>query len=170
MTDPRYEFLKNTASGPAWERIGLRRRSGVVAPLFSIYSSESLGIGDLADLKFLADWCVACGISIIQLLPINDVGFNFRPYDAESTFALDPMYLSPNGLAEAASSSFAPRIQTIRNDFPTGQVRIAYGIKQAKLDLFYDIYKAPHHVKHPFSLIALVEDNLSLMILPDKMF
>ena len=35
---------------------------------------------------------------IVQLLPMNDVGFDFRPYDAQSMFALEPVYLSLNHL------------------------------------------------------------------------
>jgi 4-alpha-glucanotransferase len=70
----------------------LKRRAGILAPLFSIYSKNSLGIGDFEDLKLLIDWSSECGYSIIQLLPMNEVGPTFCPYDSISSFALEPAY------------------------------------------------------------------------------
>src|SRR5688500_2846777 len=87
--DPYSGFL-STASGRHWRRIGTRRRGGVAVPLFSLHSKKSLGVGELPDLKLLADWCRASGLSVIQLLPMNDTGSGFRPYDAESGNALEP--------------------------------------------------------------------------------
>jgi len=83
-------FLKSKTADK-WERFGAKRRAGVLAPLFSLYSKNSTGIGEIPDIKLLADWCEKTGLSIIQLLPMNDSGFNFTPYDCQSTFALDPM-------------------------------------------------------------------------------
>ena len=62
-----------------WGEVGNGRRSGVLVPLFSIYSRRSAGIGDLEDLKLLTDWCEKTGNSIMQLLPMNEVGDNFCP-------------------------------------------------------------------------------------------
>jgi 4-alpha-glucanotransferase len=73
---------------------GKKRRAGVLAPLFSVYSGNSGGIGDFADLKLLIDWCEASGNSILQLLPMNETGYTFCPYDAVSSFALEPSYIS----------------------------------------------------------------------------
>lgn len=94
MTDFDYKSFLQTTSRPHWDRVGLRRRAGVCAPLFSLHSQNSVGIGEIPDLRLLVDWCKATGLSIIQLLPLNDVGYDFAPYSAQSSFALDPMYLS----------------------------------------------------------------------------
>ncbi|MDP3790948.1 MAG: 4-alpha-glucanotransferase [Candidatus Omnitrophota bacterium] len=75
----------------------LKRMAGVLSPLFSIYSDKSLGIGGFEDMKLLSDWCDKTGISIIQLLPMNEVGSTFCPYDSISSFALEPMYISLEG-------------------------------------------------------------------------
>ncbi|HTL70676.1 MAG TPA: 4-alpha-glucanotransferase, partial [Candidatus Eisenbacteria bacterium] len=91
------EFLASPCARP-WRRIGVRRRSAAATPLFSVWSRKSVGVGELPDLESLAGWCRATGISVIQLLPMNDVGFTFRPYDAESCFAIEPMHLSLAGL------------------------------------------------------------------------
>jgi 4-alpha-glucanotransferase len=89
MRQECYDDLLLTLAQKSWKKIGVKKRAGVAVPLFSLFSSKSLGIGELPDLKLLGDWCKTAGMSIIQLLPINDVGYNFTPYDAESTFALD---------------------------------------------------------------------------------
>ena len=86
-----YRSFLSSRFAKQWKRIGARRRAGVCVPLFSAYSKNSVGIGEIPDLKLLIDWCSSAGVSLLQLLPMNDVGFNFRPYDAESSFAIDPM-------------------------------------------------------------------------------
>lgn len=135
-----YSRFLQTLSREQWNRIGTKRRSGVVAPLFAVYSSESVGIGDFSDIKLLVDWCNKTGMSIVELLPMNDVGFNFRPYDAQSTFALDPMYLCFEGLIGVDLKPFKGDIKKIKKDFPLGQKRVDYGIKAAKLHLLWKIF------------------------------
>lgn len=159
MTGPRdYAYLLDTLSQGQWQRIGTKRRSGVATALFSIHSAQSVGIGDFYDLRLLADWCRKTGMSIIQLLPLNDVGFNFRPYDAQSTFALDPMYLSLNGLLGVVMDPFRPEIHKIKKDFPLGQKRIDYRIKTAKLRLLWKIFDSGTSEQSP-SFDRFMETN-----------
>ena len=40
-----YRFLMSTPTRKQWTRRGIKRRAGVAVPLFSIYSSSSIGIG-----------------------------------------------------------------------------------------------------------------------------
>lgn len=144
-----YQHLLFSLSKKQWERIGVSRRSGVVAPLFSLYSQYSAGIGELTDLIFMIDWCKACGMSIIQLLPMNDVGFDFRPYDAQSTFALEPMYLSLQGLKAVKLSAFKAKFDKLREKFPAGGERVDYGIKQAKLELLWEVFENHRDLADP---------------------
>lgn len=141
VVEGRYAVFLEKATRKQWHRLGARRRSGVATPLFSLYSAQSTGIGEIPDLKLLADWCRKTGLSIIQLLPLNDVGFDFRPYDAASTFALDPMYLSLEDLEEVDRRDFSEQVKELRCRFPTtGQLNIDYGIKKAKLDLLWEVF------------------------------
>lgn len=117
------------------------KRAGVCAPLFSVFSKNSAGIGELPDLKLLIDWCYRTGMSIVQLLPMNDVGFDFRPYDAQSTFALEPMHLSFSHLDGVNTKPFLKGISFLRKKFPAGGDRVNYGIKGAKMDLLWKIFK-----------------------------
>lgn len=76
----------------------LWRGAGAVIPLFSLRSNSSWGIGDISDLKLMADWAVSAGLRIIQLLPVNDTTngrsrYDSYPYSANSSFALHPAYL-----------------------------------------------------------------------------
>jgi 4-alpha-glucanotransferase len=85
-----------------WDWFGLTERQtmkGVAVPLFSLRTEDDLGIGEYADLPKLGDWCVANGLKIIQILPINDTTSHYDwhdsyPYNAISAFALNPIYLN----------------------------------------------------------------------------
>lgn len=139
-TNQAYAHFLSSRCAKQWSRLGIQRRSGVAIPLFSLYSKDSVGIGELPDLKLLVDWCHAGGLSLIQLLPMNDVGFDFRPYDAQSSFALDPMYLSLSHLEEVDLKPFQKEISVLRKKFPPGPPRVNYQVKAAKLELLSRIY------------------------------
>lgn len=137
-----YDAFRSSVCGRQWEAVGIRRRAGVNVPLFSLYSGQSVGIGEIPDFKLLIDWCVKTGISIIQLLPMNDVGFDFRPYDAQSTFAFEPMFLRIEDLRGIRASDYSSEIQNLRKRFPCGRARVDYGIKAAKLELFFKMFSS----------------------------
>ena len=103
----------------------------MLVPLFSVYSRRSVGIGDLEDLKLLADWCEKTGNSIIQLLPMNEVGDNFCPYESVSSFALEPAYVHIEGMR-------LPRHTAPRND--SSKKRVDYRIKEVKIKILRKIY------------------------------
>jgi len=135
-----HAYFSATPSASHWGRIGTQRRAGVAAPLFTLYSRRSIGIGEIPDLRLLIDWCRACGLSLIQLLPLNDVGFTFCPYDAQSMLAMDPMYLSLAELREVEPRRFAERADELRRRYPAGRGLVDYGIKQAKIELLQAIF------------------------------
>ncbi|MFZ5803111.1 MAG: 4-alpha-glucanotransferase [Candidatus Omnitrophota bacterium] len=138
MFEGIYGHFAGAPSARHWQKIGLRKRSGVAVPLFSIYSEQSAGIGEIPDLKLLIDWCVRTGITIVQLLPLNDVGFKFYPYDAESMFALDPMYLALHEIP--GGGKYSQAISRLRKEFPAGKARVDYGIKGAKLAVLWKMF------------------------------
>ena len=74
------------------------RGAGTAIPVFSIRTTEDFGVGDFYDLIPMIDWAKATAQSFIQILPINDTTMTHTwtdsyPYNANSTFALHPMYL-----------------------------------------------------------------------------
>ena len=118
-----------------WLKIGKKRRTGVLVPLFSIYSQNSIGIGEIPDLKLLADWCRKVNISIIQLLPLNDTGFKFAPYDSESSYAIDPMYICLSNLKGVELKTFYKEIELLKKRFKRLYRRVNYDIKKEKLKI-----------------------------------
>lgn len=72
--------------------------AGTAIPVFSVRTDEDFGVGDFLDLKKMVDWCALTGQKVLQLLPVNDTTMtgswtDSYPYNANSTFALHPMYL-----------------------------------------------------------------------------
>jgi len=73
----------------------MARQAGVLIPLFSLRASSNWGVGEIPDLVPFARWAASSGFSVIQLLPVNEVGRGENsPYSALSAFALDPVYLA----------------------------------------------------------------------------
>ncbi len=77
------------------------RGAGVAIPVFSLRSEDDFGVGEFPDLKKMADWAALTGQKFIQVLPVNDTTMTHTwtdsyPYNANSTFALHPMYLRLN--------------------------------------------------------------------------
>lgn len=67
-------------------------------PVFSVRSDDDFGVGDFFDLKKMVDWAVVTGQKFLQILPINDTTMTHTwtdsyPYNANSTFALHPMFM-----------------------------------------------------------------------------
>lgn len=136
----KYNFLK-THTKEKWQRIGTHKRSGVVVPLFSIYSDKSTGVGEILDIKYIVDWCKKTGMSIIQLLPLNELGPDNAPYNAISTFALEPMYLKLNELKGVDQNGFQDEIQKLKIKYRSNRSRVNYNIKNEKIDLLWRIFK-----------------------------
>ena len=99
------------------------RHAGVIAPLFSIPSAASWGIGEIADLPLLARWLESAGLDVIQLLPINEMpGGQSSPYSALSAMAIDPIFIAVDrveefraaGGLEAMSADGRQRVAALR--------------------------------------------------------
>lgn len=82
-----------------WSDIPGWKGAGTAIPVFSLRTKDSFGSGEFMDLKKLVDWAALTGQSVIQLLPINDTTMSRSwedsyPYNANSSFALHPQYIS----------------------------------------------------------------------------
>ena len=136
------DYFLNSPSGGHWKNLGVSRRSGLATPLFFVQSKRSVGVGELPDLELLGDWCVSAGLSIIQLLPMNDVGLHFRPYDSESSIALEPMHLSAEKIKFVPLKKFLPAIRVLRKKFSRDSFWYDTSIKKEKLALFKKMFLA----------------------------
>ncbi len=145
-----YNFLLNTRTSAQWSKTGTTRRSGIAVPLFSVYSRKSTGIGEFRDLKKIIDWCVLNGFSIIQLLPLNDTGFDFAPYNAVSSFALDPMYITLSTLKGIRAGKYKAKINDLKNKYSLLEPNVNYSIKAEKLKLLKEIFSSASFSKNKY--------------------
>ena len=127
-------YLAESISSANWKKIGFKKRAGVLIPLFTVHSKDSYGVGDLGDLKLIIDWAKLTANSIIQLLPMNEVGGVFCPYDALSSFALEPAYICLKDFPEISGKKF--------NSTLTDVNYVDYALKAQKLQLLWDVYLA----------------------------
>jgi len=82
-----------------------QRRAGILVPLFSIPSSRSWGIGEIADIADLARWLESAGIGVLQLLPINETSpGETSPYSAMSAMAIDPQFIAVGQVEDFAAA------------------------------------------------------------------
>jgi 4-alpha-glucanotransferase len=81
------------------------RRAGILVPLFSIPSSRSWGIGEIADIGDFARWIESAGMNVLQLLPINEMTpGETSPYSAMSAMAIDPQFIAVEQVEDFVST------------------------------------------------------------------
>jgi 4-alpha-glucanotransferase len=97
-------------------------------------------VGEFPDLVEFAQWAVQMGLGLIQLLPVNDTGYESSPYSALTAFALHPLYLRIGDLPEAAD--YSGELAAIRRRFDGKERFPYYEILRAKMELLRKIYAA----------------------------
>ncbi|MDX2227414.1 MAG: 4-alpha-glucanotransferase [Verrucomicrobiae bacterium] len=75
-----------------------RKRAGLLIPAFALRRPGDMGIGDTEAVRQAVDFCIQTGVTVLQLLPINETGGDHSPYNAISSVALDPVYISVDTL------------------------------------------------------------------------
>ena len=145
MTDqkptPLAQQLEGKPTRPHWERIGTQKRFGVCVPLFSLRSERDFGVGDTADIRGMVDWCREIGASVLQILPVNDMGSGAEPYSALSAFALDPLYLALDEFPGAADDpAWIERIRKEGAEFNKASRVEARIVRWRKMELAHEWY------------------------------
>ncbi|HXG57513.1 MAG TPA: 4-alpha-glucanotransferase [Thermoanaerobaculia bacterium] len=78
---------------------GPRRAAGILLHPTSL--PGRYGIGDLGDeLVAFLDWMASAGQRLWQILPLNPPGFGYSPYGCLSSFAGNPLLISPQRLLQ----------------------------------------------------------------------
>src|SRR6266513_3639380 len=82
--------------------------AGVLVPLFALRRDDDLGIGDLGALREFIDWIAEIGLTLVQLLPVNETGADNSPYNAISAIALEPtaLHLAPGSPEDLTQEDF----------------------------------------------------------------
>jgi 4-alpha-glucanotransferase len=120
-----------------------KKIAGVLAPVFAVRGARDLGVGDTEALKELISWTARQGLSVVQVLPINETGGDSSPYNLLSATAIEPTTIAtlPGVLPDLTQQDFE-RI-TARYDFDalcqgTAQYR---EVKKLKRQLLYAAFK-----------------------------
>jgi len=95
--------------------------AGTAIPVFSLRTEEDFGVGDFMDLIKMVDWCKHTGQKVLQILPINDTTMtgswtDSYPYNANSTFALHPMYLRLQEVGELKNKKHREHFHAIAKE------------------------------------------------------
>jgi len=124
-----------------------QRLSGIVIPLSAIRSASSPGCGEFPDLVAVGSLAKSWGFELVQLLPVNDSGFQESPYFALSAFALNPIYLRIGDLPElkgSSASKLRAEAESLVGTFGDSE-RVPYReLLAAKLDLLRKIWDASY--------------------------
>ncbi|MBT8400730.1 MAG: 4-alpha-glucanotransferase, partial [Rhodothermia bacterium] len=97
------------------------RASGILLHITSLPCRY--GIGDFGPAAYeFADFLVRADQKLWQLLPLVPVGHGYSPYSSPSTFAINPLLISPdllleNGLLEDRDLDSLPLLPTSQVDF-----------------------------------------------------
>ena len=114
------------------------RLIGTVVPVGALRSEKSIGVGEFPDLAEFGALCVKMGVGLVQLLPVNDTGYQSSPYSALTAFGLNPIYLRIGDLPEAAG--FEADIEAMRKEF-NASLRFPYNaLLKAKMALLKRIF------------------------------
>lgn len=157
------------------------RGAGVAIPVFSLRSEDDFGVGEFLDLKKMADWAALTGQEFIQVLPINDTTQTHTwtdsyPYNANSCFALHPMYLHLPALGELSDKERMNYFEDLRkelNALPTvdyervNSAKDAYtrelfaeiGDKVVKSKEFTDYVKENREWLEPYAVYCVLRDT-----------
>ena len=122
--------------------------AGTSIPFFSLRSENDFGIGEFTDLKLLVDWAAVTGQSVIQTLPVNDTTLtgtwrDSYPYSANSSFALNPIYINLGLVGELDDKEFIDRMEKERkelNSLPVIDYERVFKAKNEYLDRLYAKY------------------------------
>lgn len=120
------------------------RLVGTAIPVGALRGEQSIGVGEFPDLPAFGELCKNMGLALIQLLPVNDTGYDSSPYSALSSCALHPLYLRIQELPEAvAEPGFAEKVEIQLGDFFRDYPRFPYyRLLRAKMELLRKLYTA----------------------------
>lgn len=144
------------------------RLAGTVVPVFALRHAHDFGIGDTQAVREAIDFCADSNLGLLQLLPVNETGQDNSPYNAISSVALDPVYLTLTpetvpGLRPEMVSRLCP--DTLRAELQSGSVQYQK-VKLLKLDILSEAYvefeahDLVHGTEHAYEFQSFVDANM----------
>lgn len=157
-------MIKRDKPEQQWAEVDIGRED--LIPLFLVYSSDTIGLGDCFDLKLLIDRMARENSKILHLLPVNEMGSDFNPYEPLSLFSLEPFHIRLQAIS-GASGPFKNRIEELSYRFPCGSKNVDFDFKEKKFNLLWDMYEeeCQSGTLDGGGLSAFVDENIAW--LPD---
>jgi 4-alpha-glucanotransferase len=144
------------------------RLAGTLVPVFALRHENDFGIGDTEAVRQAITFCADQKLGLLQLLPVNETGDDNSPYNAISSVALDPVYLTLTpeqvpGLQQETIDKMYPA--ELRAKLQAGPVQYRL-VKQLKLEVLSHAYvefeavdlETGTDIAYEFQ--AFVEDNM----------
>src|ERR1700744_4246770 len=106
------------------------RLAGTLVPVFALRHDKDLGIGDTEAMRQTIQFCADQKLGLLQVLPINETGDDNSPYNAISSIAIDPAYLTlrpdivPGLAQETLDKMFPPDVLKELRSGPVNYRRI----------------------------------------------
>ena len=127
--------------GTTQQSLAGKRLLGVAVPVGALRGNGNSWVGEFPDLAEFAALCSQAGVGLIQLLPVNDTGYESSPYSALTAFALHPLYLRITDLPEAAlTPGFVDKVNALARRY-SGERRFPFGeLIRAKMELLRELY------------------------------
>ena len=119
--------------------------AGTAIPVFAVRSDDDFGVGDFMDLKKIIDWLAATGQTFLQILPINDTTMTHTwtdsyPYNANSCFALHPMYMRLGELGTLADKERQKYYDTLARELNDLKEVDYERVNKGKIEFCREIY------------------------------
>jgi len=144
------------------------RLAGALVPVFALRHANDFGIGDTEAMRQAITFCSEQKLGILQVLPINETGDDNSPYNAISSIAIDPAYvtLTPElvpGLQQETLEKMFP--DSVLTELRHGSVKYRQ-VKQLKLEALSHAYVEFEAVdletgtEAAYEFQAFVEDNM----------
>ncbi len=140
-----------------------KRMIGAAVPVGALRSKKGIGVGEFSDLAAFAALCKKMKIGLIQILPVNDTGFESSPYSSLTAFGLHPLYLSIEELEEfkTADDSVKNRLKDAKDKFDLDTRFSHYKILKEKMEICRALYDANKtEIDKSENLAAWIEKNL----------
>ena len=143
------------------------RLAGVLVPLFSMPSSQSWGIGEIADIARMTRWLERSGVRLLQLLPVSEMPpGETSPYSALSAMAIDPQFIAIEQVEDFAAMAdgqheFAGRLEEVRAR-ATIQYAAVRELKGTALRLAFEHFRTTEWVsgtRRSAALRAFIKDQ-----------
>jgi 4-alpha-glucanotransferase len=119
-----------------------KRQLGVVVPVGALRSKSGIGVGEFSDLANFAVLCKKMRVGLIQILPVNDTGFESSPYSSLTAFGLHPLYLRIDEMEEykTGGSSLKKKLKEAREKFDKKARFSHYLVLKEKLEICRELF------------------------------